>query len=101
LLLTEPPATLPAARRRIASLLFDRFHMPAICIVKTAELATLASGRPTALVLDLGGGSSTAAAVDRLALVLRGPPRPSPVAGHMHMCLSIHLIYLSSIYLSS
>jgi len=43
--------------------MFEKYQCPAVFIAKNAVLSSFASGRPTALVLDSGGGVTTAVPV--------------------------------------
>lgn len=53
----------PAARERLCELAFEKFNVPACFMSKNAVLTAFASGRGTALVLDVGGGVTSATAV--------------------------------------
>ena len=64
LLVTEPPGASAAARRRLVTQLFETLGVPALCVCKTVELVAIASGRTTALVLDIGGTSTAAAVIE-------------------------------------
>lgn len=62
-LFTEPSHNTPAAREKLCELAFEKFDVPATFLSKNAVLAAFASGRGTALVLDVGGGITSATAV--------------------------------------
>ncbi|MFX0093259.1 MAG: actin, cytoplasmic 2 [Candidatus Hodarchaeota archaeon] len=53
-LLTESPLNPARNREKMAEILFERFHVPAICISTSAALSLYASGRTTGLVIDIG-----------------------------------------------
>lgn len=63
LLLAEANHNSKAAREKMAELAFEKFSVPALFLSKAAVLTAFASGRGTALVLDVGGGQVSAAAV--------------------------------------
>jgi actin-like protein 6A len=63
LLMAEASHNPPAAREKMAELVFEKFGVPAFFLSKNAVLTAFASGRGTALVLDVGGGVTSAAAV--------------------------------------
>ena len=63
LLLAEPNHNTKAAREKMAEIAFEKFGVPALFLSKAAVLTAFASGRGTALVLDVGGGVASAAAV--------------------------------------
>ena len=63
LLLAEANHNTKAAREKMAELAFEKFNVPALFLSKSAVLTAFASGRGTALVLDIGGGGASAAAV--------------------------------------
>jgi len=62
-LMSEPAAASSAARRHLAELLFEDFGVPALCVSRSPELSAISAGRSTALVLELGGGFTSAVAV--------------------------------------
>ena len=63
LMLSEPSFNPPAAREKLAELVFEKFQAPALFLGKQAVLSAFAAGRGTALVLEIGGGVTTATAV--------------------------------------
>ena len=63
LLMAEASHNTPAAREKMTELVFEKFGVPAFFLSKNAVLTAFASGRGTALVLDVGGGVTSAAAV--------------------------------------
>lgn len=63
LLMAEPSFNPAANREKTAELLFEKFGVPAFFLCKNAALSAFAAGRGTALVLDVGGGTTTATAV--------------------------------------
>ena len=58
----HPHAPFPAAAQ-LAEIAFEKFSAPAFFLSKNAVLTAFASGRGTALVLDVGGGVTSATAV--------------------------------------
>ena len=71
LLLSEPAWEGADNRRALVEMCFKRLRVPALCIARTPELATLASGRTTALVVELGGTAALAVPVIDGVLVNR------------------------------
>ena len=63
LLMAEASHNPPAAREKLTEIAFEKFGVPAFFLSKNAVLTAFASGRGTALVLDVGGGVTSAAAV--------------------------------------
>ena len=63
LLMAEANHNTKEAREKMAELAFEKFGVPALFLSKSAVLTAFASGRGTALVLDVGGGVASAAAV--------------------------------------
>ena len=63
LLLAEPSHNTAAAREKMTEIAFEKIGVPAMFISKNAVLTAFASGRGTALVLDVGGGVTSATAV--------------------------------------
>jgi len=63
LLMAEPSWNPLPAREKLAELAFEKFNAPAFFLSKNAVLTAFASGRGTALVLDVGGGVTSATAV--------------------------------------
>ncbi len=62
-LFAEASHNTPAAREKLCELAFEKFEVPATFLSKNAVLTAFASGRGTALVLDVGGGVTSATAV--------------------------------------
>nr|BBC28470.1 actin-related protein, putative SWR-C component [Yamagishiella unicocca] len=63
LMLAEPTHNSRAARERLVELVFETFQAPALFVAKNAMLSAFATARQTALVVDAGYRSTTAAAV--------------------------------------
>lgn len=82
LLMAEPSFNTSAAREKMTELAFEKFNVPAFFLCKNAVLTAFASGRGTALVLDVGGGMTSATAVHD-GYVLNRPLKRSPLAGDM------------------
>ncbi|PPQ72524.1 hypothetical protein CVT24_004830 [Panaeolus cyanescens] len=53
-LVTEPAWNTPANRERMAEIMFEEFNVPAFYIANTGVLNAFASGKGTALVVDVG-----------------------------------------------
>ena len=80
LLMAEPSFNTASAREKTAELAFEKFGVPAFFLSKNAVLAAFAAGRGTALVLDVGGGTTCAAAVHD-GYVLGSSLQKTPLAG--------------------
>lgn len=63
LLVSEPAANPKEQRAKLAELLFEKLQAPALFLARAPVLAAFAAGRPTALVVDVGAGKTTVAAV--------------------------------------
>jgi actin-like protein 6A len=61
--LSEPSDNVQASREKTAEIMFEHFKVPAFFICKTAVLSCFANGRTTGLVVDMGGGSTSAVPV--------------------------------------
>lgn len=59
LLMTEPAWLTKGSREKLSELLFEKYQVPALYLAKAPVLSAFASGRSTALVLDMGASSST------------------------------------------
>ncbi|KAK4535788.1 hypothetical protein CDCA_CDCA06G1813 [Cyanidium caldarium] len=57
-LLTEAPLNPRRNRERLASVMFEAFHVPAFFVAVQAVLSLYAAGRTTGVVLDMGDGVS-------------------------------------------
>lgn len=53
-LIAAAPLALTSQREKLATLMFETFHAPAMCLCSSAALALYASGRTTGLVVDVG-----------------------------------------------
>lgn len=84
---TAEPA---GSRAKYVELLFEKLRPPCLFLAPNAMLSAFASGRPTALVVDFGGGSTCVAPVSD-GFVLRKPLRESRVSGEM---VDTHLLAL-------
>mmetsp|Transcript_33295 Transcript_33295/g.87622 ORF Transcript_33295/g.87622 Transcript_33295/m.87622 type:complete len:429 (+) Transcript_33295:66-1352(+) len=62
-LFAEPSHNTAAAREKLCEIAFEKFGVPALFFSKNAVLSAFAAGRGTALVLDIGGGVTSATAV--------------------------------------
>lgn len=63
LLMAEAGHTPQPAREKLTELAFEKLGVPAFFLSKNPVLTAFASGRGTALVLDVGGGTTSASAV--------------------------------------
>mmetsp|Transcript_2472 Transcript_2472/g.5132 ORF Transcript_2472/g.5132 Transcript_2472/m.5132 type:complete len:364 (-) Transcript_2472:42-1133(-) len=63
LLLVEPSFNTPEKRAKMVEIAFEKLHAPAVFLSKSAVLSAFANGKPTALVLESGGGVSAAVPV--------------------------------------
>ena len=63
LMMTEAADATAAMRRHTAELAFEALGTPALCVARTPELACIAAGRVTALVIELGAVFNTSCAV--------------------------------------
>ncbi|KAL6051768.1 Actin-related protein 4 [Balamuthia mandrillaris] len=63
ILLAEASFNTRSLREKATELMFERYQVPALFTSKNAVLATFASGRSSALVLDSGAGVTSAVAV--------------------------------------
>ena len=59
LLLTESATATAANRCRTTELVFETLGAPALCVARTPELAAIAAGRVTSVVLEMGAFNST------------------------------------------
>ncbi|KXZ54015.1 ARP5 protein [Gonium pectorale] len=82
LLLAEPSHNTRANRERLTELVFEGFGAPALYIARSAMLTSFATARQTALVVDLGYRSTTAAAVQD-GYVLQKTVTRTPLAGQI------------------
>ena len=78
--MAEPSFNTPAAREKLAELMFEKFQVPALFVSKSAVLSAFAAGRGTALVLEMGGGGTCATAVHD-GYALSKPLRRSALGG--------------------
>ncbi|RUS22056.1 actin family [Endogone sp. FLAS-F59071] len=63
LLCTEPAWNLRENREKMVELAFEKYGFPAFYLAKDAVMTAFAAGRATALVLDSGGGTTSAVPV--------------------------------------
>ena len=80
LLLTEPAWNPPKARERAIELAMEKWGVPAFWLTRTPVAAAFAAGKPTALVVDVGGAGACVAAVHD-GMVLRRSVQRSPAGG--------------------
>ncbi|PVG04147.1 Actin/actin-like protein [Serendipita vermifera] len=83
-LVTEPAWNTPANRERMAEILFEEFKVPAFYIANSGVLSAFASGRGTALIVDVGSHwTSVVPVVD--GFVLRKGIQRSDVSVLQHL----------------
>ncbi|KAG8885179.1 NuA4 histone acetyltransferase subunit [Tulasnella sp. 331] len=58
-LVTEQAWNTPANRERMAEIMFEQFNVPAFYIANNAVLSAFASGRGTALIVDIGKATAS------------------------------------------
>ena len=63
LLITEAATATAANRCRTTELVFEGLGAPALCVARTPELAAIAAGRVTSVVLEMGAFHSTSSCV--------------------------------------
>lgn len=63
LMIAEAAYNTPDRRERTLELAFERFQVPAVFLCKDAVLAAFSVGKSSALVLDIGGGKTSAVPV--------------------------------------
>lgn len=81
LLLTEPLLHPKESREKMVRLMFETFHVPALCVASSPALALRASGRATGVVLDLGSVGHHAVPVHEGCVLAHAIPRPCGVDG--------------------
>ena len=79
-LMAEPTHNTKEAREKMVELMFEKHGPPALFLAKTAVLASFACGRPTSLVVDVGGSSTVVTAVHD-GYALQGSITRSPIGG--------------------
>ena len=80
ILLGEPVHVSRETREKMVELLFEKHNPPAVFLAKNPVLTAFASGRATALVVDLGAGGTTVTAVHD-GYALRKAVTRSPLGG--------------------
>ena len=80
ILLGEPANASRETREKMVELLFEKHNPPAVFLAKNPVLTSFASGRATALVVDLGAGGTTVTAVHD-GYALRKAATRSPLGG--------------------
>jgi len=93
LLMAEPSFNPTANLLKLTEIAFEKFNIPALFLSKNAVLAAFAAGRGTAMVLDVGGGVSCAAAVHD-GYVLSKPLKKSPLGGDLLTELALKAVSL-------
>eukprot|EP00339_Tiarina_fusa_P013742 CAMPEP_0117027354 /NCGR_PEP_ID=MMETSP0472-20121206/20002_1 /TAXON_ID=693140 ORGANISM="Tiarina fusus, Strain LIS" /NCGR_SAMPLE_ID=MMETSP0472 /ASSEMBLY_ACC=CAM_ASM_000603 /LENGTH=431 /DNA_ID=CAMNT_0004734575 /DNA_START=49 /DNA_END=1341 /DNA_ORIENTATION=- len=63
ILMVEPSYNTRQNREKMTELIFEKYEAPALFVAKDAVLSCFASGRASGLVLDSGGGKTTAVPV--------------------------------------
>ncbi|ORX51308.1 Actin/actin-like protein [Hesseltinella vesiculosa] len=82
LLCTEPAWNTTQNREKLAEIAFETFDFPAFYLAKDAVMSAFSVGRATALVLDSGGGMTSAVPVYDGYVLKKGILR-SPIAGNL------------------
>ncbi|KAK4241554.1 ARP4-like protein [Achaetomium macrosporum] len=80
LLMAEAPWNPPKAREKAIEVCMESWGCPAFWLGRTPVLASFAAGKPTALVVDVGGANTSVAAIHDGILLKRSVQR-SPAAG--------------------
>jgi len=93
LLMAEPSFNPTEARTKLAEIAFEKFGVPAFFLSKNAVLGAFAAGRGTAMVLDVGGGTTCAAAVHD-GYVLTKPLKKTHLAGDLLTELALKSVSL-------
>lgn len=81
IILTEQPFTPPRDREKICELLFEKFLVPSVSFIKTSALGAFATGRTSALTVDVGHSVVTSCAVQD-GFFLRNTIAKSDFAGN-------------------
>ena len=81
IIITEQPFAPPRDREYICELLFEKFLVPSVSFVKTSALGAFATGRTSALTVDVGHSVVTSCAVQD-GFFLRNTIAKSDFAGH-------------------
>lgn len=82
MMLAEPVYNTSQNRAKMAEIFFESFNVPAVFLAKDAVLASFSMGRSTSLVLDMGGGVTSAVPVHEGFAIHRGAQK-TKVAGQM------------------
>ena len=80
LLVTEQPTVPPKDRERVCELLFEKFQVPLLSLVKTPVLGTFANARTSAVAVDMGHSVITSTVVQD-GFFLRNSVQKSEFAG--------------------
>jgi actin-related protein 4 len=80
LLITEPAWNTAKAREKTVEVIMENWDCPAFWLSKTPVLSAFAAGKPTALVVDVGGANTSVTAIHD-GMALRRSVQRSPLAG--------------------
>ncbi|CCX34003.1 actin family [Pyronema domesticum] len=80
LLITEPVWNTPKNREKTAEIAFEDFDVPAFYLAKSAVCAGFASGKPTALVIDIGASNISVTPIHDGIVLKKGSVR-TPLGG--------------------
>jgi actin-like protein 6A len=80
--LSEPSDNVQSLREKHAEIMFEHYKVPALFICKTAVLSCFANGRTTGMIVDMGGGGTSAVPVHD-GHVLQNAIQRCPVGGEL------------------
>ncbi len=83
LMVAEPSYNTQSIRQKHLELLFETFQPPAVFFCKDAVLSAFAAGRSTALVVDMGGGKTSAVPVQDGYVLHKGVKRTKVAGDHI------------------
>lgn len=97
LLITEAATATAANRCRTAELVFEGLGAPALCVARTPELAAIAAGRVTSVVLEMGAFHSTSSCVVDGAMQPRSVQTSKLATGNLARLLEQQLNHKGSV----
>ncbi|KAH7375008.1 actin family [Plectosphaerella cucumerina] len=80
LLMTEAPWNTAKSREKAIEIIMENWGCPAFWLSRTPVLAAFAAGKPSALVIDVGGSNTSVTAIHD-GMALKRSIQKSPVAG--------------------
>lgn len=98
-LMSEPSWNLRAKREKVTEIMFEKYEIPGFYLAKSALLTAFASGRPTALVVDVGSKQTSVVPVYEGYVLCQGIVR-STLAGDTLIAESQKLLESMNIDLS-